>query len=80
VFGHRPAQTLTGGFLRRRAEAVSLGQRSDKRYPIGNYGTGTLWFQRNETGQRQCERGLLIVAQQRAAILVEGDVQALGTH
>jgi hypothetical protein len=23
----------------------------DKRYPIGYYGTGTLWFQRNEMGQ-----------------------------
>jgi hypothetical protein len=23
----------------------------DKRYPIGQYGAGTLWFERNELGQ-----------------------------
>jgi hypothetical protein len=23
----------------------------DKRYPIGNYGAGTLWFERNERGR-----------------------------
>ena len=26
-------------------------RREGKRYPIGHYGTGTLWFQRNEMGQ-----------------------------